>query len=533
MAAKPTTEIEISFSCTNLRDMDVLSKSDPQIVLYMKNSHGEFMEVGRTEKVKNNLNPAFAKSITVTYKFEEKQDMRLRAFDLDDPKQSIGMADFLGELEFTLGRAVSLRAQTRNLVHPRFKECGTVTITVQEVGAVRELATLRFEGLKLDKKDFFGKSDPYYDIGRQNPDNTFTTVYRSEVVECNLNPKWKPHDISVTRLCGGNEDQKILLSCYDHDDDGSHDFIGYFTTTIRELRESQPGREWSLINPKKQKKKKNYVDSGKLVLRECRIEKTYSFLDYISGGLQINCTVAIDFTGSNGDPQTPRSLHFIGAPEGNQYQQAWQTIGEIIKDYDSDQLFPAFGFGGALPPHGQVSFEFALNGNPANPLCAGVQGVMEAYKTALLNVGLSGPTNCAPMLRHVSKIAVSAAQSRSSEHYYILLILTDGQFTDIYDCIAAIVEASDYPMSIIIVGVGNADFSDMERLDADKKALQHNGRKAARDIVQFVPFHKFKSCPSALPGVVLAELPRQVEDYYRKRRITPLHDYSVPQPGAY
>ena len=91
-----------------------------------------------------------------------------------------------------------------------------------------------------------------------------------QVVECNLNPKWKPHDISVTRLCGGNEDQKILvskivafdwltevrwtsylltplpqkltspqLSCYDHDDDGSHDFIGYFTTTIRELRESQ------------------------------------------------------------------------------------------------------------------------------------------------------------------------------------------------------------------------------------------------------------------------------------------------------
>ena len=36
------------------------------------------------------------------------------------------------------------------------------------------------------------------------------------------------------------------------------------------------------------------------------------------------------------------------------------------------------------------------------------------------------------------------------QHYYILLILTDGQFTDIYDCIAAIVEASDYPMSIII-----------------------------------------------------------------------------------
>eukprot|EP00116_Pleurobrachia_bachei_P009647 sb/3469909/ len=194
-----------------------------------------------------------------------------------------------------------------------------------------------------------------------------------------------------------------------------------------------------------------------------------------------------------------------------------------------DKLFPAFGFGGALPPHGQVSFEFALNGNPANPLCAGVDGVMDAYKTALLNVGLSGPTNCAPMIRQVSRMAMSGAQTRAAQNYYILLILTDGQFTDIYDCIGAIVEASDYPMSIIIIGVGKADFTDMERLDADKKALQHNGRKASRDIVQFVPFEKYITHPSSLPGAVLAELPRQVEEYYRLRRITP---YRFSNPVA-
>ena len=35
--------------------------------------------------------------------------------------------------------------------------------------------------------------------------------------------------------------------------------------------------------------------------------------------------------------------------------------------------------------------------------------------------------------------------------------------------IDAIVRASFYPMSIIIVGVGGADFSSMEQLDADKK----------------------------------------------------------------
>ena len=40
---------------------------------------------------------------------------------------------------------------------------------------------------------------------------------------------------------------------------------------------------------------------------------------------------------------------------------------------------------------------------------------MEAYKNSLLNLGLSGPTNCAPMMRMVSKLAITAAQSRTAQ----------------------------------------------------------------------------------------------------------------------
>jgi hypothetical protein len=47
-------------------------------------------------------------------------------------------------------------------------------------------------------------------------------------------------------------------------------------------------------------------------------------------------------------------------------------------------------------------------------------------------------------------------------------------------------------MSIIIVGVGEADFESMEELDGDSvKLTAPNGKKASRDIVQFVPFRNF------------------------------------------
>ena len=46
----------------------------------------------------------------------------------------------------------------------------------------------------------------------------------------------------------------------------------------------------------------------------------------------------------------------------------------------------------------------------------------------------------------------------------------------------------DLPLSLIIVGVGNAEFTNMERLDGDSGLFASNGKKAQRDSVQFVPF---------------------------------------------
>ena len=77
------------------------------------------------------------------------------------------------------------------------------------------------------------------------------------------------------------------------------------------------------------------------------------------------------------------------------------------------------------------------------------------------------------------------------QSYFVLLIITDGAITDMDETRAAIVYASKLPMSIIIVGVGKADFSAMSTLDGDDGVLRApNGEPVARDIVQFVPFRE-------------------------------------------
>ena len=47
-------------------------------------------------------------------------------------------------------------------------------------------------------------------------------------------------------------------------------------------------------------------------------------------------------------------------------------------------------------------------------------------------------------------------------------MLTDGELTDMKDTMLALIRASSLPMSVIIVGVGNADFAGMRELDCDE-----------------------------------------------------------------
>lgn len=58
-----------------------------------------------------------------------------------------------------------------------------------------------------------------------------------------------------------------------------------------------------------------------------------------------------------------------------------------------------------------------------------------------------------------------------NQKYTVCLILTDGIINDLDATIDEVVRGSILPISIIIVGIGNADFDQMEALDGDEAPL--------------------------------------------------------------
>merc|ERR1712048_65234 len=149
------------------------------------------------------------------------------------------------------------------------------------------------------------------------------------------------------------------------------------------------------------------------------------------GGCEINLCVGIDFTGSNGNPTTPGSLHYQ-SPDGskNDYEKVISAVGSILNHYDTDKMYPVWGFGAKYG--GVVRHCFQCG---PTECVSGVKGVLRAYHEVFRSgLVMSGPTVFTEVLYTAASMANAAqeeAKLKGKQSYSILLILTDGAVSDI------------------------------------------------------------------------------------------------------
>ncbi|WCJ36353.1 Calcium-dependent phospholipid-binding Copine family protein [Euphorbia peplus] len=531
------SQIELSFSATSLRDRDVLSKSDPMLVVYTKGREGPPAEVFRSEVVLNSLNPTWIMKYSIAYQFEVVQTLLFRVYDVDTQFHNTEVKmlkleeqQFLGEASCTLSEIVTKHNRSLTLDLTRREDSaiasipqyGHLVVHAEECINSKTTTEMIFRCSDLEHRDLFSRINPFLVISKTVENGNPIPVCKTEVLKNDHSPIWKQVFLNIQQV--GSKDTPLVIECYNFNNSGKHDLIGQVRKSLAELEKLRlSGESVNLILPtspgqdhhKKNLKSQLYVDHF--------AESTqYTFLDYLRGGCELNFMVAVDFTASNGNPRLPDSLHYIDSSGRlNAYQQAILEVGEVLQFYDSDKRFPAWGFG-ARPIDGPVSHCFNLSGSNHHCEVEGIQGIMTSYNGALFNVSLAGPTLFGPVINTAALIA-SQSLANGGKKYYVLLIITDGVVTDLQETKDAIVKASDLPLSILIVGVGGADFKEMEILDADKgeRLESTTGRVASRDIVQFVPFRSVQSGQVSVVQELLAELPTQFIAYMRSRDIQP------------
>ena len=439
----------------------------------------------------------------------------------------MGSATF--DIDEVLGARGSIKAT-------KLKEGGTLFCHIAEKRGSGTL-TLGISANNLKNTEgIMRKSDPFFEISCKRDTAgglVWDKVYRSEVVMNNLNPDWKDAVVPLSILNQGDMEKPIQITVYDFESSGNHVKMGSIETTVKALQ-NLVGKTFPL--------KITVADSETLSVKKCdvagieEVAATNSFVpnhvtpmappshvsatngratfaDYIAGGCELNVNVAIDFTGSNGDPRRPGTLHYLDPYGLNDYQKAITAIVGILSKYDSDQMYPVWGFGAKYD--GIVSHCFQC-GPTAE--ARGIQGILDAYNgTFQTGFTMSGPTVFTDVLRKAAATAIANQQTANAigkQAYTILLILTDGAVFDPTATAEALRECSTAPLSVIIVGIGDTDFGAMQFLD--------DVNSGDADIAQFVAFNKHSKNSVELTSETLQEIPAQLTRYFQRYGIPPL-----------
>uniref|UniRef100_A0A1I8ES78 VWFA domain-containing protein n=1 Tax=Wuchereria bancrofti TaxID=6293 RepID=A0A1I8ES78_WUCBA len=195
----------------------------------------------------------------------------------------------------------------------------------------------------------------------------------------------------------------------------------------------------------------------------------------IFGVMTSSSSSGIDYTASNkyqGERCFQgRSLHSIDAFKENPYQQVIKIMGRILAPFATSGFIPAYGFGDVKTSDWSV-FKLKPEGE-----CKDLDELLQVYDTVTPTISLSGPTNFAPLIYEAIEICEKV------QNYHILVIVADGQVTNEKATRKAIVRACQYPLSIIVVGVGDGPWDMM-------KVFDESLPRRPWDNFHFVEFHE-------------------------------------------
>ncbi|KAF1855643.1 hypothetical protein Lal_00015457 [Lupinus albus] len=234
---KYTTHTRKDRGTSNLLDRDIASKSDPMVVVYSKKKDGIVEELGRTEVILNYLNPQWIQKINVTFQFEIVQQLEFHVYDVDTqyhciPTKALKLRDqdFLGMANCTLSEIVTKQSQRLTLKlqskngYNGSRNLGTLNVHAEKTISSRNAVEMIFSCTTLDNKDIFSKTDPFIRISRIVESGGSVPICKTEVIDNNLNPTWKPLRLSSKQF--GSKENPLIIECFDFNSNGNHVLVG-------------------------------------------------------------------------------------------------------------------------------------------------------------------------------------------------------------------------------------------------------------------------------------------------------------------
>lgn len=471
------------------------------------------------EKVISN-STTFQTRFKVPFDFLSCQDFQISLEEVQDPNNPIKMFT----TSFRLGNVLNSPSCELSWPITVGGEKLNPTNSVLYLKTIRHsdndvLYKVRFNGIQLTNFGTFSSIKPQLKILR--PKNLKTSHASSEIESWeevytsnrhkNSNCQFRSMVVPLSNLCAGNRENPIKINLYNRKSKDKQKLKGEAITTAQMLLTQ--GSHFKVINSKRKK------EAGAIVVEKVQKEIIYDSLDYLLSGLDIVQSYALDFTKSNQDVNQSNSLHYISPMKLNSYQRCFRNFQRVLSQYTQKLRIGGFGFGAVVKyPNfrSEVSHFFPLSGDKQTEYASNSEEFEESYLKALKNIELNGPTLFEPQLKEIIKSVHSDAK-QDDMSYRIHFILIDGTIFDIQETKDLLVQASSLPFSLIVIGIGNFDFKEMEVFNQPKEEfVASNGDISSRANTRFFKFNDLKDLNDGLMAKeVLDTIPFQICEYYR------------------
>lgn len=401
---------------------------------------------------------------------------------------------------------------------------------------------------------FMRRPDPFYEVHRRTENGEgfidWELVYRSTKITDNSNPVWPSVAIDTFSLGDGNLNHPIKIILFHHKKDGNNENIGEVLVSVNRLIDAStegnddPSRALSLTLIKSKTSK---IKTGKLVVLQAYIrgandtieemaglrvrrgsvvvenaKKGPNFMDYVIKGCYFKVVLAVDFSGSNGDPNKPGTLHYLDPSGGfNDYEKPMIGMLSILGQLDTDNHFALWGFGAKYNDDVHNVFQCGTS-----RLIRGTEGVLQAYRDQFRSgiTMANSPTVFTDVIRMAAARAerdAEIAEKFEKQVYTILCIFTGRDVEFIEDTAAALDEATSTPLSVVFVGIGDGDFFNMRFIDHGREM------RNVRDIAHFVAFNEHSKDSQAFTSEACQAIPQQVTDFFESKGIAHLPDIEL------
>ncbi|OAF69211.1 hypothetical protein A3Q56_03054 [Intoshia linei] len=413
-----TDYLEIFVSCSQLINLDYVSKTDAMCVLFVKNFE-KWTFYAKTEIIPDCLNPVFIQSFKILYD-DLDNELLFSIYDIDNEFNDLVHQEYLGSLRIKLSDLIKHKNTSFNLtrslmIEGHSKSRGNIHLTSEYVNESKADLVLIINA-NIYSSGFFSKKKSYFfQIARSFGSNEYHNIYASEIVNSKKLLKWKFIKLSLQKLNNTDYRRNIKFIISTGSNGGKFDLVRF------------------------SKKIQNVKKRGQLIIISCNIEQNYSLIDYVNGGLEFDLNVAIDMSLSNGLKNDPTSLHFVQESLDNSYIGAMKLYLPYLFNFISQKKINVTLFGSTKKMKTTL-------------VEANLDKFLEFYNKSIKNVKMGGPTKITNLL---TNFLTKCGQAENK--CFLLIIFTDGIINDYTDCCNLMNTVKDKFVNIIFVTLGLAN----------------------------------------------------------------------------